>query len=79
MSVVQDEPTTVVAEAEALIREARRRQIRRRWAIVVVLVVVTAVVVAVLSAGSPAQRRPLPTASHPNGPNGGTTTGCRRP
>jgi len=26
MSVVQDEPTTVVAEAEALIREARRRQ-----------------------------------------------------
>ena len=75
MSLVLDEPTTVAAEAEALIKEARQRQMRRRWAIVVVLVVVTAVVVAALSAGSPTQRRPLPTASHPNGPNGGTTTG----
>jgi len=70
MSLVQDEPDALVLEAEALIREARRRQIRRRWAIVAVLFVVAVVMVARRSRAGRRETTPkriVPNSSEPGG------------
>ena len=51
--LVQDKPDERVLEAEALIKEARRRQIRWRWTIAVTLLFLTGALVGLLRAGPP--------------------------
>jgi hypothetical protein len=68
MSVVQDEPDSLVLEAAALIKEARRRQVRRRWAVAAVVVLVAAIVASVGATGWPARtgpKRVVPTSPEP--------------
>jgi hypothetical protein len=75
MSLVQDEPDALVLEAEALIREARRRQIRRRWAIVAVLFVVAVVMVGAAITGWPARTTPKRIVPNSSEPGRGSPTG----
>ena len=62
---VSQRKTRKLPDAEALIKEARRRQIRRRWAVIAVLLVVAVVLTGFLVAGQSAR--------------GKTKTGSRRP
>ena len=75
MSLVQDEPDSLVLEAEALIKEARRRQLRRRWAIAAVLIVVAAVVTSVAATGWPERTGPKKVVPASPEPGRGSPTG----
>lgn len=75
MSLVQDEPDALVLEAEALIREARRRQMQRRWAIVAVLFVVAVVMAGALITGWPGRTTPKGIVPSSSEPGRGSPTG----
>ena len=75
MSLVQDEPDSLVLEVAALIKEARRRQVRRRWAVAAVVVLVAAIVTSVAATGWPARTGPKKVVPASPEPGRGSPTG----